>query len=485
MEISRQNFIRIVVAITVIKIVFAFILPIKNDEAYYVLWAQHLSTGYYDHPPMIAWLLHLMSYVSGSIVWFRALAIGAGLVAVWVIYQFVCFFSNDASARFAASLFVLSPLYILLFLVSNDAPLLLFSSLGMLLFYLALQRERLSYALGSGVLLGAAFLSKYLVAPLGIALAVYSLLWLPRKRWPYLAVATLGALPFVLQHLYYNYTHSWNTLNFHFFLRNAGTDASLSMLLFYFFGLALVMTPWGVGFLAAGVRRLKDPRVRYLLVAVLTTATVFAIASIKTVIGLHFFLVFAPYLFALYALIDRPRARKWLMVLSTGYAALWIGLLAVLAAFPLDRLQGWKHHADFVLGLAPKAVCEQLQPYAEYPIFSDYYATASILSYECSREINVLFSTSRYGREFDRWTDFSSLDGRSLMIVSVGADRGQHWKQYFARSRIETISVRGAPFTVFFGEDFKLPLYRKNVLDPNRQRYYQPPAWLPVAKSAD
>jgi len=217
----------------------------------------------------------------------------------------------------------------------------------------------------------------------------------------------------------------------------------------------------------------------------LTTATVFAIASIKTVIGLHFFLVFAPYLFALYALIDRPRARKWLMVLSTGYAALWIGLLAVLAAFPLDRLQGWKHHADFVLGLAPKAVCEQLQPYAEYPIFSDYYATASILSYECSREINVLFSTSRYGREFDRWTDFSSLDGRSLMIVSVGANRGQHWKQYFARSRIETISVRGAPFTVFFGEDFKLPLYRKNVLDPNRQRYYQPPAWLPVAKSAD
>jgi 4-amino-4-deoxy-L-arabinose transferase-like glycosyltransferase len=484
MEISRQTFIRILVAITIIKIVFAFTFPIKNDEAYYVLWAQHLSSGYYDHPPMIAWLLHLMSYISGSIAWFRMLAITAGLVAVWVIYRFVCFFASDDSARFAATLFVLSPLYILLFLISNDAPLLLFSSLGMLLFYVALERERLPYALGSGVLLGAAFLSKYLVAPLGIAVALYSLLWQPRKRWPYLAVAIAGALPFVLQHLYYNYTHSWNTLNFHFFLRNAGTSASVSTLLFYIFGLALVMTPWGVGYLAAMHRRLKELPYRYLLMAVLTSSIVFALASLKTVIGLHFFLVFAPYLFALYALIEKPIARKWLTILSGAYAALWIGLFAALALFPLDRMQGWKFHADFVLGLAPKAVCSALEPYEQYPIFSDYYATASILSYECKREINVLFSSSRYGREFDRWTDLKSLDGGDLVVVSVGKDRGAHWKSYFRRSRIETVSVRGAPFTVFIGEGFNLSLYEKNVLAPNRQRYYQPPRWLPVAKSA-
>ncbi|KPK11110.1 MAG: hypothetical protein AMJ68_07210 [Acidithiobacillales bacterium SG8_45] len=485
MEISRQTFIRILVAVTIIKIIFAFVFPIKNDEAYYVLWAQHLSSGYYDHPPMIAWMLHLMSYISGSIVWFRMLAITAALVAVWVIYRFVCFFASEDSARFAATLFVLSPLYILLFLISNDAPLLLFSSLAMLLFYVALERERLPYAFGSGVLLGAAFLSKYLVAPLGIAIALYSLLWQPRKRWPYLAVAIAGALPFVLQHLYYNYTHSWNTLNFHFFLRNAGTNASLSQLLFYVFGLALVMTPWGVGYLVALHRRLGETRYRFLLMAVLTSTIVFALVSLKSVIGLHFFLVFAPYLFALYTLIEKPRARKWLTGLSGAYAALWIGLFAALAVFPLDRLQGWKHHADFVLGLAPKAVCDALQPYAQYPVFSDYYANASILSYECKREINVLFSGSRYGREFDRWTDFASLDGKDLVIVSIGKDRGAHWKSYFQRSRIETVLVRGAPFTVFVGQGFDLSHYEKDVLVPIKQRYYQPPGWLPVAKSAD
>lgn len=319
MEISKQTFIRILVAVTVAKIIFAFVFPIKNDEAYYVLWAQHLSSGYYDHPPMIAWLLHLMSYVSGSIAWYRMLAIGSGLVGVWGVYRFALFFSTEERARFAAVLFVLSPLYVMLFLISNDAPLLLFSLLGMMLFYVAIEKERRWYAVASGALLGMAFLSKYLVAPLGIALAVYSLIWSPRKRWTYLALAVLGALPFVLQHLYYNYTHCWNTLNFHFFLRNTGTSASFSTLLFYFFGLALMMTPWGIGYLAAKRKMLAKMQYRYLLVIVLISTALFALASFETVIGLHFFLVFAPYLFALYALIEAPVARKWLLRLSGAF----------------------------------------------------------------------------------------------------------------------------------------------------------------------
>lgn len=484
MGVSRPAFIKIVIAVTVIKIAFAFIFPIKNDEAYYVLWAQHLSSGYYDHPPMIAWLLHLMSYVSGSIVWFRMLAIGSGLVGVWVIYRFSLLFTSKQNARFAATLFVLSPLYILLFLISNDAPLLIFSSLGMLLFYLAIENKNRWYALGSGAALGAAFLSKYLVAPLGIALLVYSLLKSWRSRLPYLALAILGASPFLIQHLYYNYTHCWNTINFHFFLRNAGTSAGISTLLFYFAGLLLMMTPWGVGFLIANRKKLTEERYRFLLVTVSVATVAFALVSISTVVGLHFFLVFAPYLFALYAVIESANVQKWLLRLSAGYAVIWIGLFVALALVPLDRLQGWKHHADFVLGLSPKSVCEKLVPWSRYPIFSDYYATASILSYECNREINVLFSGSRYGREFDRWTDYESLDRKTLVIVSIGKDREASWRPYFERSRSENVLVRGAPFTIFTGEGFNLELYREKILNGIKKRYYQPPNWLPTASCA-
>ena len=40
----------------VLRAVMAGLLPLTADEAYYWLWSQHLAWGYFDHPPMIAWL---------------------------------------------------------------------------------------------------------------------------------------------------------------------------------------------------------------------------------------------------------------------------------------------------------------------------------------------------------------------------------------------------------------------------------------------
>jgi hypothetical protein len=479
MDITKKLFTRALVVVTAIKIVFAFTFAIKNDEAYYLLWAKHLAGGYYDHPPMIGWLLHLMSYVSDSIVWLRMLAIGTGLVAVWVIYRFAVAFADEQKARFAALLFVLSPLYILLFLIGNDTPLLLFSSLAALLFLVSIEKEKPIYAMGSGMLLGAAILSKYLVAPLIIALAVFVLARSPRKRWRYLALAAAGAVPFVLQHLYYNYTHCWNTLNFHFFLRNPA-DPGLASLGFYVVGLALMMTPWGLWYLFRQRRGLTNERHRFLVTIVLAYTAFFALASLKSVIGLHFFLVYAPFVFALYAVVESPEHRKRMVRFSAAYAALLIVLFAALPVIPLDKLKGQKYHSDFVLGLNPRAICAQLEPYAQYPLFSEYYATASILSYECKRDVNVLFGTSRYGREFDRWTDLDAIDGKTIAVVIVG-DRVvvRNPQRYFDKSRTETVLVDGAPFTILVGEGFKSERYKQEVMSKINNKYYRPPSWLP------
>jgi hypothetical protein len=165
---------------------------------------------------------------------------------------------------------------------------------------------------------------------------------------------------------------------------------------------------------------------------------------------------------------------------SAAYAVLLIALLAALAVFPLEKLKGRKYHSDFVLGLEPREICAQLEPYAQYPIFSEYYATASILSYECKRDINVLFGASRYGREFDRWTDLDAIDGKTIVIVSVGKrDIIRNRQLYFEKSRVETVLVQGAPFTILVGEGFKLEHYKKEVMSKIHNKYYQPPSWLP------
>lgn len=479
MEISRKNFIIVLVAVTVIKIIFAFSFPIKNDEASYFLWGQHFYSGNYDHPPMIGWSLYLMSFLSDSVVWLRTLAISSALVVTWVIYRFVLNFADENSARFAALLFVLSPLNILLFLVSNDAPLLIFSTLSALLFYNSLKSQKPSFAFLSGVLLGLAFLSKYFAVLIGIGYLVYALLQDRKRRLFYVGLVVAGAMPFVIQHIWYNYHNCWNTINFHFFVRNVGNPFDIAMFGFYIFGLLLVMTPWGIWYLGRNREKLKDPNVHFLVALVGTSALFFAFVSLKNVIGLHFFLVFAPYLFPLYALVDDPVSRRRMVLFSSMYAAFFVLLLAGLAAFPLSKMEGWKHHSDFVLGLSPAAICQELDKYSDKPMFASYYASASILTHTCKRPIDVLFSGSRYGREFDRWLDIRKLNGKTIAIFDVGLRRNKHWAKYFNRFRIDVIQVRKAPFTIFIGEGFKYEKYRDEFLADMRKRYYSPPEWLP------
>jgi 4-amino-4-deoxy-L-arabinose transferase-like glycosyltransferase len=39
-----------------LRLVVAALLPIVEDEAYYVLWGRTPDAGYYDHPPFVAWI---------------------------------------------------------------------------------------------------------------------------------------------------------------------------------------------------------------------------------------------------------------------------------------------------------------------------------------------------------------------------------------------------------------------------------------------
>ena len=42
------------IALTLLRLVIAAVLPLIPDEAYYWIWSRHLQTGYFDHPPMVA-----------------------------------------------------------------------------------------------------------------------------------------------------------------------------------------------------------------------------------------------------------------------------------------------------------------------------------------------------------------------------------------------------------------------------------------------
>ena len=52
--------------ITAVRLVFAALMPLTDDEAYYRLWSQHLALGYFDHPPFVAWAIGLGTSLLGD-----------------------------------------------------------------------------------------------------------------------------------------------------------------------------------------------------------------------------------------------------------------------------------------------------------------------------------------------------------------------------------------------------------------------------------
>src|SRR4029079_13540323 len=55
-----------IIASILVRGVVAAFTPLSYDEAYYWLWSKHLAGGYYDHPPMIAFVIRAGTALFGD-----------------------------------------------------------------------------------------------------------------------------------------------------------------------------------------------------------------------------------------------------------------------------------------------------------------------------------------------------------------------------------------------------------------------------------
>jgi 4-amino-4-deoxy-L-arabinose transferase-like glycosyltransferase len=214
----------VTIAAVVVRLVFATVLPLFPDETYYWDWSRHPASGYFDHPPAIAILIHwgtaLASLVGAepSPLAIRFFPVLAGGVATLFAVKIAQRLGGGRAARTAAIVFSVMPLAATgLVLATPDAPLLAASAAGLYFVVCAVQAPRGSpqswqYWCVAGLALGIAFTSKYtsILLPITVTAAVLlrpSLRMRLREPGPYLAciVATIVFLPV----LYWNAKHDW------------------------------------------------------------------------------------------------------------------------------------------------------------------------------------------------------------------------------------------------------------------------------------
>jgi hypothetical protein len=204
-----------VVALVVLRLVGAAWTPLTFDEAYYWTWSQHLSAGYYDHPPGVALIIRLGTLIAGDTeIGVRLVSILLALPMSFAVYRTAAILFGGQRVAVSATILLNVTLMAAVgtMIVTPDSPLLVASSF--VLFFLAkvLESGRSAWWLAVGVAVGVALLSKYTALFFGPAIAIW-LLSVPKLRrwlvspWPYLGgiVALVIFSPVIL----WNADHHW------------------------------------------------------------------------------------------------------------------------------------------------------------------------------------------------------------------------------------------------------------------------------------
>src|SRR5687768_11688871 len=117
----------VTIAGTLARLVVAALTPLYPDETYYWEFSRRLAGGYFDHPPVIAWLIRLGTLLFGDTsLGVRFGAVVAGALAALFTAAAARRLSGPRSALIAAAVFALMPLSTGLTLATPDAPLLCF-----------------------------------------------------------------------------------------------------------------------------------------------------------------------------------------------------------------------------------------------------------------------------------------------------------------------------------------------------------------------
>lgn len=468
-----------------LRLWIAATFPITGDEAFFYWWGVYPDWGYYDHPPMVGWLIALMRSTLGDTTWAIRLPVVllplvlGGLVG-WTLAPL-----DRVRAGWAVLFFWLAPINWLNTLITTDTPLIFWSVLSVAMLLRAERRvklDRTSWALYglSGLFLGCAFLSKYFSVVLGLTYLVYFALY-RRERWTAFVVLVLCALPGPAINVAYNMSHGWSNIMFNLYNRNQGETFALSKPVLYLTMLVYLVTPaaawlgWKYRSPLAGAFRQQ----RLLGCVVLVPLLFFALLSLKKVVGLHWVLSFYPFGFALLAF-SLPREKLKACALGMAlFAALHVLVVAGLYATSLDNWKNTKLYPQVIRSYRTDEMLKQVVA-PGVVLMANAYTAASIYGYALRQYVPVFGPGNFHARQDDMLVDFSVYQGKTIRILRMDLPDLVEYQAYFDQVRLLSFSQDGVPFYAVEGRGFNYAAYKDGVLSTIYRRFYSIPAWLPM-----
>lgn len=437
---SVRGIVTLVAVLTVVRFGAAGYAGLLWDEPYYWMWSRHLSAGYYDHPPMVAyWIWAGTGILGDGPLGIRLLFVLNTAATSFVVYGIGRALFTERIAWLGVLWTNVTPLLgIAGMMATPDGPSVLFWTLTIFAFAMVVRTGRGVWWLAVGVLAGLGVMSKYTNLFLGPGILLALILDRRLRRWlasPWLwgggVLAALVFLPVIV----WNAGHDWMSFRFQFG-RVGETRFTPVYLLTLLAVQPAIFNPLAVVFVVRGVGvwfKQTEPFARPIGLLVATTLPAAAFIAFQATHGevlQHWLAPIFPTLALVAVVVASTLADDAHWVLRAIRAdVVPLGLVAMLVVFvyattpldryfpgkdPIDSMRGWPAYAAEVEALREKSG-------ATWIATVGYEATAE-LTYELRDEAVVAPVTERARYAYAPPPDASLAVAPALLVMHNSRD---------------------------------------------------------------
>jgi 4-amino-4-deoxy-L-arabinose transferase-like glycosyltransferase len=466
-----------VAAITALRLVWLALQPadLYPDEAQYWVWSQRLAFGYFSKPPLVAWLIAATTALFGDGEF--AVRLSAPLLhsgAALFVYGIGARLYAERVGLWSALAYASLPgVSVSAFVISTDAPLMLFWAVALYAFVRARKEGGWRWWLMVGVAAGLGLLSKYAMAYWILSALGFVLLFPGERRC---LRPLLGATALAL--LIYSPNFWWNWSNGFVSYLHTKDNAELSGPLFHLdafveffvsqFGVfgPLLFAPLLLLISARGA--LAEPRSR--LLATFSVPTLAMMIAVSFLSRAHANWAAPTYVSATVLVVAWALRRGWrsLIAASIVLHLVAVGLLftgrEALAALGLElpaqydalrRVRGW-----YELGAE---IGKALAAHPGLTLFADDREVLSALIYYVRPHPMDAVKWQVTRRIQDQWDLTKGLGkrvGESFLLVSAHELVGEMRPSFAAIDRLQSIVIPLGPgaarsYTLYIARDFK------------------------------
>ena len=380
----------------VINLLQGIFTEINEDEAYYVMYGEHLAWGYYDHPPMVGLMAFLSNILFSGTLGLRFCTVLISTLTLFVIWKTIRETAPDTKkvSLFLILAFSIVMLNVYGFITTPDASLIFFSALFLLVYQSFLNEATWPKALLMGLLMALMMYSKY-HAGLLLALIIISNLSLLKdsKFW----VAALFAILLYVPHILWQIEADFPSFKYHLYQRSS--SFKWSYLLEYIPNQLAVFNPFTFGAMVYLVikHRPIDVFERGLFFIVIGFFFFFFLSAFRGHVEPHWTIVCAiPYIILLYrkCLVDdklQHYVRKFVMP-----SILLIVLARIVLLLPVSGRFGFYGKEKYYRAIEEVA--------GDNPVvFRSSFQKPSLYHYFTGKEVSTIRNFDQRKTQFDLW----------------------------------------------------------------------------------